>query len=125
VNGTTTSFAPGATLSVPIALTAGSITDALDVTVTIDSPAGDAVLMTTSSEVTATATPSNLVASSAQVRVQNRQITATQVQLDVGNIDSAVPDHLKGGSLIFSISNPFAVPGTLALTIAAGKQTVI
>lgn len=114
----------GGILDFSIPLNASTISGPLTVTVTVNSPVGDPAQINTSDALSVTATPSNLLVSSAQVRVQNRNITAVSVQLDVNDIDSVITDHIKSGSLLLTINNPFAVSGTLTLTITGGTQPI-
>lgn len=125
VSGTTTSFGPGTTLNIAVPLTAGTVSGTLDVTVTVDSPAGDPAQINTSAVVSATATPSGIVITSAQVRVNGRVVNAVQTQLKLGNIDTFVSDHVKSGALLFTINNPFGITGNLTLTLTGGTRPVI
>lgn len=113
----TTPIPAGATqASVPVA---GTISGPLNVAVVVNSPAGDATQINIASRLAVTATPMNLRVSSASVRVQNRNVNAAQVSLDVGNIDDFVIDNLKEGAFILTVNNPFNVTGNLTLTVLA------
>ncbi|HUP90447.1 MAG TPA: hypothetical protein VM100_13905 [Longimicrobiales bacterium] len=124
ISGTTQALPPGTTTQLQVPLTAGTIAGPLAVTLTVTSPAGDPTQINTASTLSVTATANNLQVSSASVRVQNRQVTATQVNFNVGDIDEFIVDHLKEGALILTINNPFGVTGNLPLTINANGTVV-
>ncbi|MGQ0815978.1 MAG: hypothetical protein ACT4O1_16225 [Gemmatimonadota bacterium] len=124
VDGATTAFPPGSTLPVTVPLTAGSISNSLLITVNVESPAGDPAQINSSQQLTATATPTAVTVSSAQINVTNRQVTAAQSELDLSGIDDFVIDHVKAGALLFAINNPFSVSGTLMLTLTGGDRTI-
>ena len=119
----TTPLPAGASTQASVPL-AGAIGGPLSVAVVVNSPAGDATQINTASNLTVTATPSNLRASSASVRVQNRNVNAAQVSLDVGNIDDVVIENLKEGAFILTINNPFNVTGNLTLTVMTGPTVI-
>lgn len=124
LNGTTNALPPGSTTQLTVPLNPGTVSGPLDVTVTLDSPAGDPVVVNTNALFNITATPTNILLSSAQVRVQNRQINAAQVTLNVGNIDQFIVDHVKSGALVLTINNPFNVTGAMTMTIVTGSTTI-
>ena len=119
ISGSNTTFAPGTTRPVGISLS-GAISGPIDVTVTVDSPAGSAPATpyNTSATLAATATPTGLSVSSATVRVQSRNVTATQTTIDLSGVDTSISDHVASGSLLLAINNPFNVTGNLTLTIS-------
>jgi hypothetical protein len=119
ISGADVAWAPGTTLTRALALGAGAISGAVDVDVTLYSPAGDAVRIDTNQALRATVTPSQLHVSQAKVRVADQSIVAEQVELDLADIDQAVVDHQKGGALLLDVTNPFDVTGTLTLTLTA------
>ena len=124
-DGSVQALPAGGAVSFDIPLNgAATVGGALDVTAAIVSPAGGTTTINTNSALTVTATPTNMLLSSVQVRVQDRIVNATQVALNTGGIDSFVTDHIQGGSLLLTFYNPFNVTGTLTLTITGGTQTV-
>lgn len=123
-SGTTQALPPGTTTQLQVPLTAGTIAGPLDVSLIVDSPAGDPAQINNAATLSVTATPNNLQVASASVRVQNRQVTATQVNFNVSGIDDFIVNHLKEGALILAITNPFGVTGTLPLTINANGTIV-
>ncbi|MGQ0563388.1 MAG: hypothetical protein ACT443_16145 [Gemmatimonadota bacterium] len=124
VSGTTTAFPSGAALQLTVPLTAGTISNALDVSVLVNSPPGDPVQITVNQRLFVTATPTGLRIASARVVVTNRQVTATPVQFDFSEVDEFIIDHVKSGSLLLAIDNPFDVTGNLTLTLTGGDREI-
>lgn len=125
VSGATHSLAPGATLGITVPLS-GAITGAQPVTVTVEvsSPAGDPVTMTANQSITVTPSITGLTVASAQVRVNARRVT-TETELDLSDIDEELADAVDSAWVRLSITNPFAVSGTLAVTFEApGEQSL-
>lgn len=124
VSGTTTAFPAGTTLNLTVPLIPQTVAGSLDVTVTVDSPTGDPASINTAAQLTATATPTGLIVTSAQVKVTNQRVNAAQQQLNLASIDQFVTDHVKSGALLLTINNPFNVTGTLTLTLTGGTRTI-
>lgn len=120
--GETLDFPAGVVRTRTLAL-AGAVDGPVTVTIKTFSPAGGTATIDLSDRLAVT-TPTQVQFSQAQVRVANRTISAADVELDLADIDEAVTDRTKGGALLLSLSNPFAVTGNLALTITA-PNTVI
>ena len=124
IAGENTAFAPGTTLNRTLALAPATVSGPITIDITVNSPAGDPVTIDTSDRLSLTATPTEIHVSQAQVRVANRTIDATEVELDLGDIDESVTEKVKAGALLLTLSNPFAVTGDLALTITAAGTTI-
>jgi hypothetical protein len=124
IAGEATAWPSGSTLQRSLSLAPATISGGVEVSVTLFSPAGDPVRIDTNQKVTITAAPSQLRVSEAQVKVANESITATDVDLDLADIDDVVIDHQKGGALLLDIDNPFDVTGSLTLTITAPGTTI-
>ena len=125
IPGETTAFAPGTALTRNLALATATVAGPISINARIFSPAGDPVMIDTNQRVTVTATPMQIVISEAQVRVANRSITGEQVELDLADIDQAVSERTKAGALLLDLDNPFAVTGTLTLTINGPNANIV
>ena len=117
--------ANGGTLPRSIPLT-GTISGASPITLTVvlNSPAGDPVLIDASRTIVVTATPTNLQVATANVAVVNKTIT-TSTNIDLSGIDNTITDHVLGGALLLTIANPFAVAGTLTVRLAPSGGTPV
>ena len=119
VNGATAStrLPSGGSLTRGIALS-GTITGTSPVTVSLslNSPAGEPVLIDASRSITVTATPTNLRVASANVAVVNRQLNSSST-IDLTGVDSTIINHVQNGSLLLTIVNPFTVTGTLTVRL--------
>lgn len=124
VPGEGVAFPAATALERVLALAPGRLDGPVDVTVRLHSPAGDPVRIDPTQRFTVTATPEAIRLSDVQVRVQNRTVSAAQVQLDLDDIDAAVLDQVRGGALRVEVANPFAVAGTLDVAITAPGTAV-
>lgn len=117
--------ANGGTLARSVPLS-GAISGAspLTMTVVLNSPAGDAVLIDASRTIVVSATPNSLKVASANVAVVNRQVS-TSTTINLSGIDKSITDHVQSGSLVLNIANPFAVTGTLSVRLAPASGTAI
>jgi hypothetical protein len=124
LNGATTAFPSGSTLTRTLTL-AGDVTrSGVVVTSTIDSPAGDAVLMQADASLSATAAFTNLTVTKATVSLSNQSITSDPTSLDLSDIDSDIRDRAQGGKITLTINNPFAATGALTVSFTGGAQPV-
>jgi hypothetical protein len=101
----------------------GAVNGPIGVTVKTFSPAGGTVTIDLSDRLTVT-TPSQLQFGQSQIRVTNRTINTTDVELDLGDIDETVTERTKAGALLLTLINPFAVSGDLTITITAPGTTI-
>ena len=121
VEGATTSFDPGTTLSRTLEYS-GPVTAELWVVTTIDSPAGgldpgDWVLVRLTDEIQVTATPQTLEATSAVVSVAGETFELIDTDLDVEDLDDEIVDRIQSGAAIMEVSNPWAIGASLTLTV--------
>ncbi len=117
------------TATVPIAPGALSGTGPIDITLAITSPPGglapaNFVTLNTNGGFAMTATPANVQISSANVAVANKQVSVTDVTLDLSEIDADLTERVVSGAIILKMSNPFAVSGTLNLTITGDGVSI-
>jgi hypothetical protein len=115
---------PAGTTTRSIALT-GNVTSAgVSVVMTLDSPAGDAILMDASRTLTFRATANPVAASAAQVSLTNQAVNAEPTEVDLSDVDSAIRNRVLNGILTLAIVNPFAVTGNLTLSFTGGSAPV-
>lgn len=124
IAGENTAFAPGTTLNRVLTLAPANVTGPIAVAVRLNSPAGDPVTIDVTDRFTLTATPNQVLVNQALVRVASRTIEATEVELDLGDIDETVTDNVKAGALLLTLDNPFGVTGNLSLVITAPGTTI-
>ncbi|MES2178455.1 MAG: hypothetical protein V4550_11405 [Gemmatimonadota bacterium] len=126
VNGATTAIpANGGSLNRNIAL-AGTITGTAPVTVsvTLNSPAGEPVLIDASRTIIASATPQNLRVASANIAVTSKSVSSTST-IDLSSVDSTIIRKVQSGTLLMTVANPFAVTGTLTVNLTPAGGSVI
>jgi hypothetical protein len=121
---------PGQSLDFPAGLVRtrnltlnGTISGPITVSVKTFSPAGGTVNVDLSDRL-AVGTPAQIQFSQSQIRVSNRAINTSDVELDLGDIDEDVSSRTKAGALLLTLSNPFAVTGNLSLVITAAGTTI-
>ena len=117
----------GANLAMPanvrldrvIGLRAGAvIAGSIDVAVRVLSPAGDPTSFTSGQGITVVATPNAVRIGRATVLLNSRMVTSTATTLDLSGVGSEVRDRVQGGALLIAVTNPFAVRGTMSLTLS-------
>ena len=122
ITGVQRAWPPGNVLIDSVAVAGAGSRFAVEVI--IDSPAGDPVRINSAASIDVTAAPTQLLLSSAQLRVQDRQVAGQPVQLNLTGIDSYIIDQVQGGKLVLTLSNGFGVGGALTLTVT-GSLTPI
>ncbi|MFQ5536088.1 MAG: hypothetical protein ACE5GJ_01430 [Gemmatimonadota bacterium] len=122
LDGATDALPAGASVTRVVSLTSATVGSTLMAAVEVDSPAGAMVTINTSESIQVTATPSSILVSSATVDVSGQDVTIDPVDLDVGDIDSTITDHIQNGAIILEITNPFGVgiSGTLDINYPGG-----
>jgi hypothetical protein len=124
ISGTTTAFSPGTVLHRTVPISAGPLTPPIEVTVRVFSPAGDPVTVDPTQRITIVVTPQQARVSQVEIRVVNRAVTASEVELDLQDLDATVIDQVREGALRVDVENPFALGGTLAVEISWPSGTV-
>lgn len=130
VDGATTAIPAGGTLvrRIPLSGTLSGA-DGIRIAATLDSPAGDPVLIDSSETVTVTASTGNLLVSNAQVKVQNQDVSAVPLSLDFSGIGNSVSSRVQSGTLDLAITNPFTVQGPATLyftgTASSGQKIAL
>ena len=126
VNGATTPFSAGTTITRRVALSGTvSASNPITLDVTIYSPAGDPVAVDPSSSVTLSASAPNFQVASASVAVSTRQVSATSTSFDLTGMSSDVMNRVRNGALELAIDNPIAVSGTLDVSLTTPTTTIV
>lgn len=127
VSGSTTALPAGAVTSFRVPL-AGTVVGGpgVRVTLTVDSPAGDPVMMNSNSTISATASVGTFSVSQAAVTVNSQSITSSAKSIDLTDVSSDVANRVQGGSVDLTITNPFGVAGPVTLRLTpAGVAPVV
>lgn len=118
VNGATTALPAGGSITRNIAL-GGLLTGGtpLSITVTVNSPAGDPVLMDASRPIVVAATSTGLKVASANIIVAGKSVSSSST-IDLTKVDSTITNRVRGGALLLTVANPFTITGTLTVQLA-------
>jgi hypothetical protein len=129
IDGAATAFAPGATLMETITISSAylpkTIGGAVKFDVLIESPVGDPVAINTAEFLLIEAAEASIGASAAKVRVQDREVSAAPITLDLAGIDAELTRRVQRGALLLALENPFAVGGVLTATLTAPGVTLV
>lgn len=117
IDGATTAFPSGTTLTRTMALGSASIEGSLAAAVLVDSPPGDPVTIDVSNQMAATVVLDNVVVASVTIGVDGNVVSLDPVDLDVADVDESLENRIVAGALILDVTNPFGV--------AAGVQILI
>lgn len=125
IDGSTASLPPGSTTTRKIALS-GTINGAsgLQVATSLNSPTGDPVTIEASRTITVTGSVGGFFVSGAQVSVANQSVTSAPTDLDLTGVAASVADRANGGSLLFTVANPFDVTGNLTVSFVGARTPV-
>lgn len=118
IPGQTVAFGPGVVLQRTAQILPGPIAPPIQVTVTVFSPAGDPVRVNPDQAITIVFTPQQARVSQASIRVANRTVNASQVEVDLQELDDGIVDQVRDGALRVEVTNPFQITGTLLVTIS-------
>jgi hypothetical protein len=127
INGQTFAIGKnGASITRKIPLS-GTVNGASGVTVsvTVDSPRGDAVTIHTAETISFTASVGTLQIASAVVNLGTTNITpGTPTTVDLSGISSSISKSVNSGFFILTIGNPLGVTGDLTATFTGGPSPV-
>ncbi len=124
LSGVERGFPPATTITDSISISAGSATAGFQVRLHVHSPAGPPVRVDPQQSLQLTVTPRELAVSEARVLVENRQVTAQQLQLNLTGVDEFIIRRVRGGKLVLAIQNDLVVGGTFTLNITGGFAPV-
>lgn len=126
IDGATDTFTSGVPLSRTMTLTPTTVGSTVELEVAVVSPAGgttpaDFVPINTSTSVSASATVTSLLVSSASVNVESTSVSLEPQSLDVDDIDSSLTERIIEGGIVLDVVNPFGV--SISGTIVIGPTT--
>jgi hypothetical protein len=124
INGASEALNPGGTTTRTLSLATGAVGGSLAVEAQISAPGGQNALITTSDQLTITATTTSLLVASATVNVTGRSVALDAVTLDVADIDSSLTDRIQEGSVILDIANPFGVSFSGTVTMGPTSKSL-
>ena len=125
VDGADTPLAPNQWLSRTLPLASATLAGPITVSVALDSPAGDPTWVDTTRQLTVVAKLDEVDVSEASIRVDNKSIDPSQVELNFDNVDQRLIDRVEDGALRFEIGNPFQVGGSIQATLQTPTTTVV
>ncbi|MEE2897273.1 MAG: hypothetical protein VX815_02275 [Gemmatimonadota bacterium] len=132
VDGATESMPGNSSRTETLSIGSASIGTTFFAFVSVVSVGGQVTTIDITDEITVTATTTSLLVSSATVTVASQSVDFDPVELDVGDIDSDITDHIQSGTLILDVVNPFGVsvegtlnigPTTKSFSIASGSTS--
>lgn len=118
IDGATDALVPGSTLTDTLDIGSATVGSTLTVELVVDSPDGAPIMINTAETLQITATPSEILVSSATVNVANRDVSFDPMDLDVEDIDEEVVDHIRSGAFEFEIQNPIGIAVDFTITIS-------
>lgn len=123
VNGSTAALPAGGSLSRTLTLAGGSVSGPITVLVTMQSPAGDPIVVDPARTFSVTATPNALRVTQATVSVRSAQVSqSTTSDLD---ISSSIADRVQSGRLLVDVKDPFTVQGALSVRLSAPGTNLV
>ncbi|MGH7618768.1 MAG: hypothetical protein ACREPM_16225 [Gemmatimonadaceae bacterium] len=94
----------------------------LQVGMTLNSPAGDPVVIDAARTITVSGSAGQVFVSSAQVNLANQTISAAPSAINLGGVDSSITNRAGGATLEMTVTNPFSVTGNLNITFSGRSQ---
>lgn len=118
LNGATTAFPAGSSITRPVTMSSGTMTSLIQVDLTINSPAGDPaqpVLINANGTVNTTVTYAAVHTNNVRINVNNKQISNDPDTLDLEGLNESFSKRVVSGRMEMSISNPWPVAGDVGL----------
>ena len=125
LSGTATAFPSGGTVTVPLDVGSVGVSDRFTVTISIDSPAGDAAMIDITDRLMVEVLPQIVLLESADVRIPTDSVTVDPVELGLEDMDEEVVDRVESGALLLDVRNPFQISVSLTLLISGSTFTPI
>jgi hypothetical protein len=126
LNGATTAFPPGTTLTRTINLQSGNIGGALQADLTLTSPPSDnPVFINANGTVGSTVAIQNLTVAQVRMNVVNQPITSPAgTEISLGGLDEMITNAIQSAQLEMTITNPFTIAGNLDVDFDYGTGTI-
>jgi hypothetical protein len=125
-SGTTHPWPSGATLDLPLAIPSGAMLSAnVELLLTVESPAGDAVTMNGTTQLTASVQVGTVGITAVSAPVPSVQLASQTVELDLSQFDADVASRARSAELTLAIANPLDVEGTFTLAFNGGQGSLI
>jgi hypothetical protein len=125
VDGADQGFVPGSTLVLEVTVQEITVDEAVRVVLSIDSPAGDTVLLDSSGSIDVLVVTDVVRVSSARIEVAGETFAADPVELDVGDIEQSLVDRIQSGALDILVENPFGVAGSFLARIGGPFPDIV
>lgn len=116
IHGDDQAFPEGTSISPELLIQPVDVTDTLQIEIQIYSPAGDPTTIELADTLGVTLDPSTIEIAEATVNAASVPIDGEPVTMDFAGMDSTLVDRVQSGALVFDVSNPFTVTGTLDMT---------
>jgi len=84
----------------------------------VNSPAGASVTINTAQSLQVTATPGEILVSSATVNVAGQEVSFDPTELEVEDIEEDMADRVRSGAFELEILNPLGIPVSFTITIS-------
>lgn len=117
LDGAVTSLPASSSVTETIVLAPASVEGDLLLRVSVDSPAGDPIVLDRSLSFAASATASDIQVSEVTVDVSDRNVQLDPVELDSEDLEAEIIDRIQEGSLVLDLVNPFGVAADFTLEI--------
>ena len=101
----------------PLDVGSVGVSDRFTVTISIDSPAGDAAIIDITDQLTVEVLPQIILLESADIRIPTDSVTVDPVELGLEDMDEEVVDRVESGALLLDVRNPFQISVSLTLII--------
>ncbi len=125
VDGADQAFPSGTTLERTLTATTGSVTPEVRVVLAVDSPAGDPVTIDTSARLDVEVTVPAAEFSRARIEVAGEEVSVDDTELDVGDVDRDLVDHVRSGALVLLVDNPLQVAVDMTVRISGPFPDIV
>lgn len=123
LSGDDVAFTAAAPLEPTLSVNAVEVSNVLDVSMMIYSPAGDPVEIDTSDTLGLSLLPATVTLAEATLEATGIAVDAPAATLEL-DVDSALVSRVQRGALQLEVENPFSVEGTLDLEFDLGTATM-
>ena len=125
VKGETQALPAGATLTRTLSLQSGPIANTITVDLEVQSPAGDNTFMNANGVLAMSATVTGLRVGAVTINVPGSSLNSgSPEEIDLGQLDEGFTERALGGGLELTVTNPFAVAGTMNVNFATSSGPI-